>query len=329
MDGGETWVPNPSADPRLNPAYNLPPNTEPDPPCAAAAGMVENVRKTLTAMASGVALAGAATQALGFLLIPGVGWLFTAFLLFAGGLFLAGAGATAAAFTEEVYEWLLCAYRDQLDGDGRITTEGLQAVVDAADDEQPNPLVAGFLDLIHKAHGFVGFNNAGVTYADPAAECTCGWCYVLDLSTTDGGWSPYGSGQGHWQSGVGIVADNVVVGVQRTILQGTFPLGGTVAITEIAMNYSYHAGSLQSGVVAVGGTFNDFAESWANIDMNDAPEGDNMLIDQIVDADVYNIFIDIQCSHNAYGGSGTALVMTLRGVEEAPTFLEAYGWVPC
>lgn len=181
-DGGATWTENPEADPRLQPAQQLPPNTAPDVKCAAAAGMVENVRKVMGAVGLGVGAGALATLLIGLLLIPGIGWIYLAMLLFAASATGATGIAMYAAFTDEVYDWLLCAFLDQLDADGRITDAGLDAVVTAARSEFPNPLVGDGLALTANYQHFVGFNNAGVVYADPDADCTCAedWCVTFD-----------------------------------------------------------------------------------------------------------------------------------------------------
>lgn len=329
VDGGMTWTQNDGADPRKNPAYQQPPNTAPDVRCAAAAGMVEDVRRVVNAGIAGVGTVGVGAILLTIVVIPFF-WAYLLITLIASLLLLIGSSALAAAFTTEVYDGLLCMFYDNIDTDGRIDESGFAAVQSAAAGEWSSAAIDGALAIVLQLHGIVGLNNAGVVYADPDAECVCDtWCYVLDLAISDGGWTPYGAGQGHWESGVGLVADNVVVGVQRTIMQGTLPLGGTADITNIAMNYDWFAGTIQPGVAGLGGAFNDFAENWANIDMNAMSDGSNQLVDVPAVASIYNIFIDLQCSHSAYGGSATALVLTLRGNGDPPTFLESNGWVAC
>lgn len=207
-DGGVTWNPDPNSDPRLNPAYQLPPVTGDNAKCAAAAGMVANVRRVVDGMGLGLSVAGFATLLLTLLLIPGIGWMWAAMLLFASTFTGATALATYAAFTEDVYDALLCAFYEQIDGDGRITYEGYSNVIDTISSQFPNPLVHDALQAIGTMHQVVGINNAGVTYADPEADCgECSdWCYEWDFTLTDGGFYVDGpSRYGEWVAGVGWV----------------------------------------------------------------------------------------------------------------------------
>jgi len=203
MDGGATWVPDPYSDPRQNPAYLLPPPTAPDVKCAAAAGMVENVRRVIDGAAGGTTVAGIATLLLTLLLIPGIGWMFAAMLLFASVFVAATAAAVLAAFTEDVYDYLLCSFYANIDADGRVSWAQLEDVLADVGGHFPDPLVGEILGGIMQMHREVGFTNAGVVYADPDAECACEpeWCFVWDFTVDDGGW--IGVSGSHWVDGQG------------------------------------------------------------------------------------------------------------------------------
>lgn len=183
-DDGTTWVEDPRSDPRQNPAYMLPPPTAPDVQCAAAAGMVENVRRVIDGAAGGTTVASIATLLLTLLLIPGIGWMFAAMLLFASSFVLAGSAAVLAAWTEDVYDRLLCVFYDNIDADGKVSWAQLEAVQGIMAAEFADPLVGDILAGIMQMHREVGFTNAGVVYADPLAECDCAptWCYVWDTT---------------------------------------------------------------------------------------------------------------------------------------------------
>jgi len=294
--------------------------------------MVANVDVTLTRMAAGTAVAGIATNALGLLLIPGAGWLFAAFLLFAGALIEAGAVATYAAFTEEVYEWLLCAFYDELDDDGRITGSGLQSVVDAAAVEQPNPLVAGFLDMIVKAHGFVGFNNAGTTYANPEADCgSCAaWCFAIDLELGDGGFVVQ-VGAGVWTSGVGIESTDIFLGVNRTLIEGYFPFGEDVYVNTIDVHYDYHKITSNPLTEGVGVWEYDFANPLFSEDQGVAEDGDDLSINisSGIPQPITGISFFLQPAYNAHGGNAIIRIVQVTGTGEPPVWFEANGWDPC
>lgn len=194
MDDGATWVPDPNSDPRQNPAYRLPPPAAPDVRCAAAAGMVEDIRRVLEAGALGLGAGGLATVLITLLLIPGIGWMFAAMLLFAGSITLAIAAGTVAEFTEDVYEQLLCIFYDNIGEDGSVTAEQLEAIHDQVVTDIGEVLVSDFVQLVFNMHGPTGLTNAGSAYADPDADCFCpGWCYLDDFST-DGGYTGYVDG---------------------------------------------------------------------------------------------------------------------------------------
>lgn len=207
-DDGTTWVDDPRSDPRQNPAYILPPPSAPDVKCAAAAGMVENVRRVIDGAAGGTTVAGIATILLTLLLIPGIGWMFAAMLLFASAFVTATSAAVLAAFTEDVYDFLLCSFYANIDADGKVSWEQLEAVQAEAAAEFPNPLVGDILAGIMQMHREVGFTNAGVAYADPDADCsTCtGWAELLDFEIEDYGFTINLSGaipNGEYIEGVG------------------------------------------------------------------------------------------------------------------------------
>lgn len=195
-DGGDTWTENPGADPRSNPAYQMPPNTAPDVRCAAAAGMVADVQRVVDAGIVGGTVVGIGNILLALLVLP-IGWMFLLILAIAGALLTAGGTALAAAFPPEVYDALLCLFEQNLDESGQLDAAALDNVIDTATTQFPDPLVATTLGLVRQLHGVVGLNNAGVLYADPDADCVaCGWQLDADLTTFDGGFEAYIGGAG-------------------------------------------------------------------------------------------------------------------------------------
>lgn len=331
---GIDWFPSPANDVRHADAWRLPPVVADDPSCQAAANMSRFVQEWLEELLPILSIAGSGWALLSTIillfLVLGPFALVVIMLDVAATLLGIGATAIGSAFTADVFDILTCIFKCNIGDDGQVSADQLEAI-NADVDDQIGGVAAVVLHLIFELVGEVGVSNWGAMGDAPADcdECDCGWCYVLDFAITDGGWTPYGSGQGHWQSGVGLVADNVVISVDRTIMQGTLPLGGTASIKSIAINYDWFAGEVNAGVTGLGGAFNDFAEGWADITMNNLADGNNQLVEVDVDVDAYNIFIDLQCSHGSFGGSATALLLTLRGIGDPPTFLEANGWVAC
>lgn len=174
-----------------------------------------------------------------------------------------------------------------------------------------------------------GLNAAGATtdVATPDCEDCDSWCYTVDLLDNDGGFDPYDAGT--WASTVGWQAENVVIGVQRTILQGAFPFSPSITITQVIYNYDYFVGTPQTGVFANAVAINGFTEVIFARNMEHQSDGADQ--QEIIDGEwsTTSLDFDIQCSHNAYGGSATLKAVTLRGTGDKPTFLEAMGWGEC
>lgn len=213
-DGGLTWNPDPGSDPRSNIAYQLPPS--PDGQCAAAAGMIVQMRIFVTGMGQATLLGVANTSLLMLLfVIPGAGWLFGVAVAVASAVLTAGVGVIAAAFTEPVWEQLLCILYCNIRPDGTVTQADLDAIQADVVDQCGSTVAAGTA-LIWRTWGFVGLTNAGIKNADPLADCDsceCGWCYTWDFTVDDGGWT-VDSSAGTWVSGQGW---------QSVVLGGTSP----------------------------------------------------------------------------------------------------------
>jgi len=191
-DGGVTWVENAGADPRVNTAYQLPPNVEPDPRCAAAAGMVAYVRSVVDAGIAGTTAIGIANGVFAIVLvfIP-VTWFFALIWAVGTAIFELGAAALAFSFTEEVYDQLLCIFYANIDGDGVMTDEGLASIYAEVEALGDITVTAAF-GLAVQPMGFVGMTNAGAKLADDEADCddcaTCNAIYDFTLGE-ELGWS--------------------------------------------------------------------------------------------------------------------------------------------
>lgn len=183
-DGGETWVENEGADPRSNPAYLMPPNAAPDVRCAAAAGMVEDIRRVVNAGITGGGVVGIGTILIAFLVLPfGLLWLLISTIAAA----ISGIGSFALneSFDEGVYAFLTCAFIENVDAEGRIDEAGYNDVMAQASAEYSNDVIDTMLALVWQMHGAVGMSNAGSLYADPEADCPCGGCVYILHDTPD------------------------------------------------------------------------------------------------------------------------------------------------
>lgn len=179
--------------------------------------------------------------------------------------------------------------------------------------------------------GVEGLNTAGATTAIEDADCSeCEqtWCYEVDLTVVDGGFDPVYAGV--WSAGVGWMAENKVIGTQRTIVEGSFPFDFSVHLTDVGFIYNWQAGAVNAGVVGIGAWVNNFSEQFVNIAMNSVVEGDGEQLNFEVDLDTgASLDFDLQCSHESYGGSAALVAVTIHGTGDAPTFLEGMGWTAC
>jgi hypothetical protein len=182
-DGGATWTEDPGADPRRNMALYLPPA---DDRCDAAVGMSAFVEDFLSNayLAFSVVGISSAAIAIGAVWLPGIGQLVALAWALADFFLAVGEITLQVTFTPTVFEQLQCIFYCHLDADGRLDQERLDAVgVDIQDiiaDGNVNIVMAAMFNL----YGFVGFTNAGVTYAaiGDCTGCGCAWCHYWLLS---------------------------------------------------------------------------------------------------------------------------------------------------
>lgn len=242
-DGGATWNPDPGSDPRVNPAYQLPPN--PDGACAAAAGMIVQMRIFVTGMGQATAIGIANTVLLMLLFaLPGAGWLFGVALAVASGVLTAGVGVIAAAFTEPVWEQLLCILYCNIEDDGTVTQADLDELqADILD--QCGETVAAGTAFMWRTWGFVGLTNAGVKNADPEADCddcACDHCFEIDLTQTDGSEFGLVLQGGTWVDGEGLVGVFFDSNNNREVY-GYWAFPETVQATSVGMIFSKDNGA--------------------------------------------------------------------------------------
>jgi hypothetical protein len=185
-DGGTTWTPDPSADPRTNTALLLPPA---DSKCAAANGMGSFVEDFLANAYTAFSVVGISNSAISLGLIAGriaiaplIGFIWALAQL----MLETGVIALQEAFDEETIDTLRCIFYCAVDEDGRLT----QASMDRAGIQIQTIISDGTVNVVMAAmfniYGVVGFNNAGVTYADDDPDCdecdTCTWDHIWDAT---------------------------------------------------------------------------------------------------------------------------------------------------
>lgn len=214
IDGGTTWIDDPGADPRINPAFLMPPVEGSNARCAAAFGMVEGIREYVDGIndaSNDVARISILVAAI-LLSIPGINIAYALALLAFDAINVLGIGNIVSAFTEEVYEDLLCIFFDNIDADGRISAAQIEYVREDIDSKIGDVYVTGLTDLFFSEFGFVGLTNNGFRLQDGDADCGCGYAWTLTYNAMigDGGWVVYNGGSGWrpapgtiWEAGVG------------------------------------------------------------------------------------------------------------------------------
>lgn len=179
-DGGDTWVDNPGQDPRHSTTYQYPPVGGDDPRCQAAANQVRFLNNTIDETLSAIALG---TDALGlaltllplFVELGPFAILFELVLALADGLVSLGADAISSAFTNDVYDQLLCIFFCNIESDGTVTPTDLSNIEDQIG-SQIGGVVQVVLDLMLALTGEVGLTNEG-TMGDAPADCSdCDCC---------------------------------------------------------------------------------------------------------------------------------------------------------
>lgn len=211
-DGGVTWNPDPSDDPRHSVKFAKPLQTTGDIRCNSSASMVKWIKDFIdyetNLMVAGAEITGLANAVLMFfdLFAP---WaiLVNALIDLASTIFSIGATGLTTAFTSETYELLLCCFYCEIESDGSVTVDDFGAIA-AKVNTDLNPTAALIISAILSNQGEMGLQNAGTLYAETGdcSDCECGWCWEQSLDTDDGGWTPLtGSGQdqAEWVSGSG------------------------------------------------------------------------------------------------------------------------------
>ncbi len=213
IDGGATWQNNPGIDPRTSAALLLPAPSTSDPRCDSATGITANFRDGLTqALANlnttGNAFAGASVILTILDFLDGIGLIIQLFIDFCTLILGIGVEAVAADFTDSVYAQFACNLYCDCKPDGTFDAAAFdQLLADNASSFGEFSTVNIILNSWLNGLGFVGLSNVGSikrTSGD-CSDCNCRWCYYLDFTVSDQGFSNIGvstwvSGQG-WQGG--------------------------------------------------------------------------------------------------------------------------------
>jgi len=246
FDGGVTWVDAPGLDPRSSDTYRAPPLESDDLQCDAAANMVAYLHTAVDmaiAFDSSVRLATELLALLGFSLGPAVGAIVAVILLIADVLLALGAEAIDGAFTESVYDDLLCVFYNNIDADGQMSDAQLSDIYTA--------VAAGFdsnvqvvFGAISSGLGPVGWSNFGAkgTHTGDCTACAgCPGCFEWNFALDTQGFET--CSVGGWTDGY---FHQACVGDDATMNIGVY-FGATPApgVTHVEMDLSLVGGDPQ------------------------------------------------------------------------------------
>lgn len=182
-DGGVTWVETPELDPRHGNGFRRPPLTGVDARCDAAA-------REMAAWKEMYGIFIESTDALQFLAIilnillllaGGVGVLISLILLVFDALIFIGKENMEAAFSEEVWDGVMCIIYNNIGEDGQVSEADLSQIYIDIYDTYPGTVYNTLIEIGH-LFGEVLLSNASVERSETGdcSECPVEWCYEWD-----------------------------------------------------------------------------------------------------------------------------------------------------
>jgi hypothetical protein len=208
-DGGETWVDNPGADPRHNPAYQAPLPGGADPRCDAAATIVQRIKDVVDITIAAPTTLSQANQLLKYVLIfiPEIA-LIIGIIEVATNFLNILKPYLEASFTTEVYDGLTCLFDCGIHADGSVTAGDISAILALVEADYDDTVFQVVQFITQTWWGEVGTTNAGAvgTITGDCTDCDCGWCFEFDFTVSSGGFSPVnigGTDFATWESGTG------------------------------------------------------------------------------------------------------------------------------
>jgi len=206
-DGGTTWIDSPSQDPRSSTIFQVPARTGDDPRCDSAQQMHDRIKHMLDAIIASSDILQAINSVVAVIAIFffEVGVVIEAVWAIVSAIFSVGTTTLAAALTEDQYDLLLCILYCHIGGDGTVTADQF-ATIKTQVSAQLNATAAFAINQALDSIGFVGLTNAGALgeVTGDCSACDCGWCFVEDLTVTDGGYETLlGQARGEWIDGTG------------------------------------------------------------------------------------------------------------------------------
>lgn len=160
-------------------------------------------------------------------------------------------------------------------------------------------------------------------------DCDTTWCYVVDLSETDGGFEiSVDAAAGSYSAAYGWIPTDVTFFGTRTLLKGAWNFPFTLNIIDVDSIIDYHVGTGGGeGYEIYQGDFLNaiYSESMASQTQGDDIHAGNVNMWGTMDS----LSIWMMVSKDTWGGSGALKLFQMRGTGAKPTFLEAWGWTEC
>jgi len=300
-DGGTTWADDPARDPRNQTTLLAPVAGEPtDTKCKAANNVVSYLEDAANQMAASLDnatdVAAVTVVIVGLLLLLGIVTGGLTFVLLAG-LPLVVAGLTRtefeAAFIEANWQDLTELFFCKMETNGRLVAGSLPGIMTEVEGIFGGGLNVGarWVNGLLHAMGEQGINNAatmqgGADRSCDAAECTFTWEWDL-TSAVDVLIMPHPAGhdRGHWEQGVGWIAD-YYPGDDIRIADLQFIWGKSYNITTVT--FYWHAENAEfSGIWKQNGTTSmmgfpngdsDSSGAWAYDGSNPATQTDRFFL---------------------------------------------------
>jgi hypothetical protein len=260
--------------------------------------MVALVRSSVDKFLAGTTAVGVTTAFvdLWLIFVGPIGWIVGKIITAVAALLTIGSAAINSAFTETVYDDLLCIFYENMDADGQVSAAQFADILTAIDGL--DSVVNATMDLFFNVWGEVGLSNAGASGSE-TGECNCGGCEISFGDYGQNGWLPeypgestgqyyadgvmhgtyYGSGRFQVSAHKDVTMDvgylrivysadlSPVTGSQIGIyLDGSNRLVSTVVLMNNVVGQTLIL-YLDNTTITGGGTFT------INMDMNNAPQG--------------------------------------------------------
>jgi hypothetical protein len=196
-DGGETWIDTPQLDPRHGSGFRRPPLSGGDARCDAAAREMAAWKEIYDIFQESVNALQFLAIILNILLIlagGGFGVLLSLILLVFDALVFIGKENMEAAFSEEVWDGVMCIIYNNIGEDGQVSEAELSEIYIDIYAAYPGTVYNTLIEIGH-LFGEVLLSNASVERSETGDCSDCcdpatPFCHVWDFTADDGDWAP-------------------------------------------------------------------------------------------------------------------------------------------